>query len=192
MNGSQDIARKWGIDKPHVTFMQYNQIEGTNTNAVAVRSVLNGKNTGRLYVLLWRDGLDKLKRGLSAFDYTCDHLQIVSRYERIALHHSVMRSWNFEDDIDMRFSNGVTAVLYAIQSGAKTVIISGINPNSTGHAYNDANLPRSHVDRDRDILMKIHENGFPLFTADPTVAKTLGLPLWTREAADCLNVTGTK
>ena len=73
-------------------------------------------------------------------------------------------------------------VFYAIISGAKAVIISGINPDSSGHVYNDANLKRLHAGTDKQILQALIDRGYPIYTADLDVAKTSGVPLWTEEA----------
>jgi hypothetical protein len=86
---------------------------------------------------------------------------------------------NFELSQDTKFSNGIAAVLYAVSNGAGDIILSGINPNSSGHSYSSANLRRRHVSVDRDILLNLRERGFRIFTADPIVAEEMGLPLWT-------------
>lgn len=179
INGSQSVTKDWGIAAPDVTLVQFNQIEGTNTNAVEVRRVLSGERTGTLYVLLWRkDDRPRLEAGLKGFNYQYDTLTIVDRYERMALLDRVVRSKSLELDADSKCSNGVNAVLFALYNGAAAVIMTGINPNSGGHAYNQVNLSRQHVRMDREILLKLLEQGFPLFTTDPAVSETLGLPLW--------------
>jgi hypothetical protein len=179
VNGSQAATKSWGIAAPDVTLMQFNQIEGTNTNAVAVRQVLNGERTGRLYVLLWRkNDRPRLEQGLNAFNYGYDHLTIVDKYERMALLDKVAGLKSLELDADSKCSNGINAVLFALYNGATAVIITGINPNSGGHAYNQENLQRLHVQMDAKILQNLVARGCPIFTADPAVAQSFGLPLW--------------
>jgi hypothetical protein len=179
VNGSQRVTKAWGLGAPHVTFMQYNQIEGTNTNAVAVRRVLNGERTGLLYIIRWRHNLKRLTSGLAAFNYQFDQLKTLRRVDRMALFNTVTGQINLEANNDIKSSTGITAVLYAFNSGAKTVIISGIDPDSSGHVYNDANLKRQHTAADRDMLLALHKRGFGIYTADPNVARSSGLPLWT-------------
>ena len=178
VNGSQRVTRAWGLGAPDVTFLQYNQIEGENTNAVAVRRVLQGERTKLLYVVRWRHNVDRLKSGLAAFNYQFDQLKILRRTDRMALIGAVTGQINFETNNDIKSSTGITAVLYAFHSGAKTVIISGIDPDSSGHVYNDANLKRQHAASDRDMLLALHKRGFGLYTADPNVARSSGLPFW--------------
>jgi hypothetical protein len=179
INGSQAVTKAWGIEAPDVTFVQFNQIEGTNTNAVEVRRVLNGERTGTLFVLLWRkDDRERLEKGLRAFDYRFDTLTIVDRYERMALLDRVVGRKSFELDADSKCSNGINAVLFALYNGATAVIITGINPNSGGHAYNQVNLSRQHVRMDQEILVKLMQQGHPIFTTDASVSEAIGLPLW--------------
>jgi hypothetical protein len=178
VNGSQSVAKKWGIAKPDATFMQFNQVEGANDNAVAVRRVLNGEETGILHVIRWPFEEQRLRDGLAAFNYRYDQLRLTDQYQRMALHEAVMGKRHSELDNARKFSNGITAVLYALLSGAPAVIISGINPGSSGHVYNDLGLQRLHGDMDRSVLLTLHVRGARIFTADPEVATSTGLPLW--------------
>ncbi|MBZ9654685.1 membrane-anchored protein [Phyllobacterium lublinensis] len=184
VNGSQTVLDKWGIEVPDATFMQFNQVEGQTTNALHVRKVLNGKRTGLLYVVRWPKSLESLEKGLAAFNYAYDDVKMVNRLKRMAMYEAVMGGLNVEIDDDMKFSNGITAVFYAIVSGAKAVIISGINPDSSGHVYNDANLKRLHAGTDKQILQALIDRGYPIYTADPNVARASGVPLWKKEALD--------
>lgn len=179
INGSQSVAAKWGVDLPDVTFLQFNQVEGKGANAVAVRSVLAGRRTKRLCVMRWKHDRERLQRGLDAFDYGADEIVIAGRYARMALFHRVMGRTNFERDNAQKYSNGIAAVLYAIASGAPAVIISGIDPTSVGHVYNDLGLKRLHASTDMALLDELRLRGLPLYTADPHVAERTSLPLWT-------------
>ena len=181
VNGSQSILGTWGVDAPDATFMQFNQVEGQTTNALHVRKVLNGKRTGLLYVVRWSKSLALLQTGLAAFNYAYDDVKVVNRFKRMAMYEAVMGGLNVEIDDNMKFSNGITAIFYAILSGAKAIIITGINPDSSGHVYNDANLKRLHAGTDKQILQALIDRGYPLFTADVEVAYASGLPLWTED-----------
>ncbi|THK37015.1 membrane-anchored protein [Ensifer sp. MPMI2T] len=180
VNGSQSVISKWGVDAPDITMMMFNQVEGTTPNAVEVRRVLTGQRTGTLYVFLWRkDDRARLEEGLRAFDYKYDRLEIVDRYERMALLDRVANLRSLEMDADSKCSNGMNAVLFALYNGAPAVIITGINPSSTGHVYNSAGLTRLHVHMDKVLVSKLISEGRPIFTADPPVSEELGIPLWT-------------
>ena len=62
-------AGAWLTEKPDVTLMQYNQIEGLTTTACEVRRVLSGKRTGTLFVLHWQHDVPRLQQGLARFDF---------------------------------------------------------------------------------------------------------------------------
>jgi hypothetical protein len=180
INGSQARTAAWGVSTPDVTLVQFNQIEGTTTNAVHVRRVLTGQKTGRLYVLLWRkEQRQRLIDGLKAFDYQYAELEIVDKYERMALLDKVVGLKSCELNADSKCSNGVNAVLFALYNGATAVIITGINPASGGHSYNQENLARQHVQMDKQVLQTLLRQGYPLYTTDPAVSDSVGIPLWT-------------
>ncbi|WFU86285.1 membrane-anchored protein [Rhizobium sp. CC1099] len=178
VNGSQAVTKNWGIERPDITFMQFNQIRGQNTNAVEVRRVLRGQSTKALYVFLWPEGEEALKAGLSAFHYQYESLTLVNKYERMALLDKVCGLRTAEMDASEKCSNGVNAVLFAFCHGASEVIITGINPRSTGHAYNNENLGRLHQTMDEMVFSKLLRDGWPLYTADPQVSSAIGIPLW--------------
>ncbi|HUH50371.1 MAG TPA: membrane-anchored protein [Mycoplana sp.] len=182
INGSQMVTAKWGIEKPDVTFMMFNQVRGDNTNALEVRRVLKGQSTGVLYVLLWRDGLPSLQEGLQAFDYQHDDLRLIDRYQRMALLDCMCGLKSDELDREDKCSNGIYAALFALYNGAPAVILTGISPQASGHVYNQENLPRFHKDMDQKALQALIDRRYPLFTADPDVAESSGIPLWNGES----------
>ncbi|MBX4994118.1 hypothetical protein ABID08_003603 [Rhizobium binae] len=181
VNASQIAVHAWGIDSPDVTLMGFNELQGGNTAAVETRRVLTGHRTGALYVLTWRRGQKRqgrVENNLDAFNYSYRNLHLVGRYQRIALMHKTTGLVNLELEAETKCSNGMIAVLFALYNGASAVIITGINPHSNGHLYNSANLTRKHTRFDRDILMRLLRQGYPIYTADPHVSEEVGLPLW--------------
>lgn len=178
INGSQVVSRQWGREKPDVTFMTSNQLQGQNTNAISVRGAVGGCSTRLLIMTLWSRPLDELKLALQKLEYSYDELKILTRMERMALHHAALGKLNLELTSDDRFSNGITGVLFALASGAPAVITSGINPLSSGHVYNDANLQRRHSGTDAKTLRSLVERGYPVYTADSEVGHRIGIPIW--------------
>ena len=179
VNGSQFVTSEWGIPDPDITMMMFNQVEGTTRNAMEVRRVLSSRRTGSLYVFLWRKrDRQRLERGLRAFDYGYEDLHIVDRYERMALLDKVAGQHSLELDADSKVSTGVNAVLFALYHKAPAVVITGINPMSAGHAYNDAGLGRLHQQVDHSILQRLQAQGAPIYTSDPMVAENTGIRYW--------------
>lgn len=178
VNASQMAARDWLTERPDITLMQFNQIEGTNPSAHEVRRVLKGQSTGLLCMLHWRHDIARLDRGLAAIGYGYDTLRLISRYERIQLMREATGRLNLELDIDTKWSNGIVAAALALQSGASRAILTGINPHSTGHAYSGLGLTRLHAQADLQALRMFIDRGNAIYTADPSVAASTGLPLW--------------
>lgn len=182
INASQAAASAWLTQTPDVTLMQYNQIEGQSPTALEVRRVLRGKRTGTLFVLHWQHGVARLEQGLARFEYGFEQLRLMSRYERIALTHKCIGKLNLELEAASKWSNGIVGTALALHSGARRVILTGINPMSSGHAYNDMALPRLHASTDLQALHALQALGYPIFTADPDVAKATGIKLWEGQA----------
>ncbi|GAA4326390.1 hypothetical protein GCM10023144_09820 [Pigmentiphaga soli] len=185
INGSQWVASQWGVEVPDITMLMFHQVEGTTYNAREVRRVLSGRRTKALFLLLWRKkDRARLERLLAGFNYGYDYLYIVDRYERMALLDRMTGMRSLELDAESKCSNGVNAVLFALYHGAPAVIITGIDPNSSGHVYNNAGEGRLHVQMDTIILQRLLAAGRPIFTADPAVAAATGIPAWTEELAN--------
>ena len=178
INASQAAAGAWLTEKPDVTLMQYNQLEGLTTTACEVRRVLSGKRTGTLFVLHWQHDVPRLQQGLARFDFGFDQLRLMSRYERIALMHKCTGKLNLELEAASKWSNGIVGVALALQSGAARVILTGINPMSQGHAYNELQRPRLHASTDLEALRLFRNSGLPIFTADASVSSATGIELW--------------
>ncbi len=178
INGSQFHLDAWGVGDPSVTFIQRNQIEGKGDNAVAVRRVLRGRRTGLLHILRWKHNRSRLIQGLTNMQYDYNDLRLLSRNDIMALHEAIFGHPHLEIEAEKKFSNGITAMLYAFNSGAQKVIMSGINPASAGHAYNDLNLKRQHASVDVEVIQSLVKQGRSVFTADPDVSDALGIPHW--------------
>ncbi len=178
INASQMAAQGWLPQPPDATLMQFNQIEGQNAAAVEVRKVLQNQKTGLLCILNWRHDLQRLQKGIDAFDYRYDELMLMSRHERIALMHRMTGRLNLEMEGEAKWSNGVVGAALAIKSGAANVILTGIDPLSKGHKYNSLNLSRMHKETDLEALHTFSEQRLPIFTVDPHVAQSTNLALW--------------
>lgn len=185
VNGSQTVTARWGMGTPDATFLYVNQLEATKPNALAVRAILTGQETDLLWIVRAHRTMEELRCNIAAFNYRCRDLRTMTRHQRMALYEAVMGVPNFEMHLEEKFSTGITAVLYALHNGAPAVIITGIDPGSHGHVYNKLNIDRMHISSDRSALLALSALGFPLYTSDPHVADSLGLPLWTGQVGRC-------
>lgn len=178
INGSQGIAREWGIEEPDVTAMMYGHLDGQSPNSPAVRALVAGHRTGHLMIM----GLDapapSAAEQLRGMDYGYGSMQHVTRLQRSKFRRRFMRTRYYDRVKSERVSNGIFLVEYALACGAAPVVITGIAPNTTGHAYNELGLPRRHADADAKALQHMVGRGDPVFTADPGVAEAFAIPLW--------------
>ncbi|UCI10737.1 membrane-anchored protein [Mesorhizobium sp. B1-1-8] len=185
VNGSQTVTARWGMGTPDATFLYVNQLDGAKPNALAVRAVLTGQETDLLWIVRAHRTIEELRRNIAAFNYRCRDLRKITRHQRMALYEAVTGVANFEMHLEEKFSTGITAVLYALHNCAPAVIITGIDPGSHGHVYNELNIDRMHISSDRATLLALSALGFPLYTSDPHVADSLGLPLWKGQIGRC-------
>jgi hypothetical protein len=109
VNASQQSMQGWDASVPYATIIMFNQIEGTNTNAVEVRRVLAGERTHDLYLMLWRYGRPRLEAGLKAMRCSYASLTMIDRFRRVALVRAVTGELNFELDASTKYSNGIIA-----------------------------------------------------------------------------------
>jgi hypothetical protein len=102
------------------------------------------------------------------------------RYERLIFLSPEQRAAVIRDVLgekDIKPSNGVFLAALALYLGSPRVVVSGFSFTTAGHAYNDLNLPRNHVNADATALTAAVTRGLPIFTNDPVFAKESGLPL---------------
>lgn len=55
--------------------------------------------------------------------------------------------------------------------------MSGFSLTRGGHAYNELNMRRGHLDGDAAALRRFVELGLPIFTNDERFSRESGLPL---------------
>jgi hypothetical protein len=181
INGSQGIAENWGIDVPDVTVMMCGHLLGDSPNSPSVRRLVAGRRTRKLMIV----GIDVPARDaprlLAEMHYDCDDFEIIERSQRSKFLRSAMKARYHELIKEEKVSNGIFLAFYALMCGAGPVVITGIAPNSTGHAYNDLGLRRKHVDADARALRLMCKQSPNVFTADEAVAKAFDIPLWTAE-----------
>jgi hypothetical protein len=178
VNGAQFHLQQWGLGQPDITFLTWSQLASQSEKTTEVRRILAGHRTGALYVVRWRRSRRKLKAALRAIPYGYDDLQMLGRLRRMALYEQVTGDYNPENSIDTRYSNGITGVLFAFFNGAREVIISGIDPGSSGHVHGTADRARQHVEIDAAVMAELLRSGRQLYTSDPGVAERVGIPLW--------------
>ena len=178
VNASQAILERLGLPAtPMLSLMNRSVLKSTIRSGIAAREVLRGLSTENLVVVshevtrkqrliialrLW--GLRYRYRSLTVLDMS---------------HRSRIMQELLGDAYDERMppSNGIFLALLALHLGASRILMSGFSLSKTGHAYNELNLARGHLDGDTAALRRIVVLGLPIFTNDERFAGESGLPL---------------
>lgn len=173
VNASQVTAAGWGVERPDVTLFG-TTVLGLRPSNRAAQLVLAGRGTGCLVRM--SDGSTTVIHDFNLWRmrYKADRvasLDVAARRRLLA--HLV------GEEIAQRYkpSNGVYLVALALALGATDVVMAGISLTVAGHAYNNANHPRHHVDADRAVLQALVASGLSISTTSADFAAESGLPL---------------
>lgn len=171
VNASQVVAEGWGFDSPTLTLFGTTVLGMRPSNRAAQR-VLRGRRTGCL--LTMEDGSNRLVHefNLWRMGYRYERRAGLDRQSRLAMLSSMVG----EDLARLKPSNGIVLALLALFLGAPRVVMAGFSLGQTGHAYNQANHPRNHVDADREVLRGIVARHLPIATTSADLAAQAGLP----------------
>ena len=178
VNGSQAVLGRLGLpETPVMTLMNRSVVKSSLNSSVAARKVLRGLATDNLVVLNNKDS--PRHRLLTAvrlwwLGYRYRSLTLLSTRYREQIMAGVLGD---AYDQSTPPSNGIFLALLALHLGASRVLMSGFSLSKTGHAYNDLNLRRRHLDGDTAALRRIVELGLPILTNDERFSRESGLPL---------------
>lgn len=174
VNGSQVVGEGLGLGVPDLTLMGAAVMKDKPVNLEA-QHVLSGRHTKLLISPIGRRRYSAARWRLMRIDYTYDAVFRISTRDKIDIVNSVLG-----DTIQHKHkpSNGVILALACLHWGASSVVMTGFSLTKHGHAYNDAERPREHIDEDRIVLAKAVSNGAPLFTTSQDFAAESGLPIF--------------
>ncbi|MEF2553830.1 hypothetical protein VQ042_21205 [Aurantimonas sp. A2-1-M11] len=78
---------------------------------------------------------------------------------------------------EIRPSNGVALIAYAIAVGIPQIIVAGISLDSDGYAYDRSVRTRRHLAEDRAALAVVAERYPQVTTTEPGLSRATGMPL---------------
>lgn len=84
---------------------------------------------------------------------------------------------------EIRPSNGVALIAYAIAVGIPQIIVAGISLDSDGYAYDRSARTRRHLAEDRAALTVVAERYPQVATTEPGLSRATGIPLLASVAA---------
>lgn len=178
VNAAQVVGTQLGLNDPDIAVIT-GTLMGELPANVAAKAQLRDKATGTiLYIdrlVIWKVG----RKLLEQMNYRFDEALVMTHEARNHIMQQVIgENLGMGRDASERVSNGIFAILLAIHLGYPQIVIAGINPGSSGHAYDSNNAPREHSDPDAHALQLIARQHRNVYAAAPELAAKFGLPLW--------------
>jgi hypothetical protein len=166
INASGRIAEQLDLGTPAITIMASGFLTAANDISVEARQLVSGLRTETLIIrFAGSDPFKRLRRALSvrlrlmSMDYRFERLVFISP----AVWRPILSS--FREMLDSQgsgntenVSTGVFGCVMALDLDALTLAVSGIDPASSGHAYNNLDRTRHHVFADEWMLKLLEEN----------------------------------
>ncbi len=173
VNASQVTAEGWGMPRPDMTLFG-TTVLGLRPSNRAAQQVLNRRGTGCLVRMTDGSATFIHDFNLWRMRYVADRVVPLDIPTRRGLIANLVG-----DAIAQRFkpSNGVYLTALALALGATDVVMAGFSLTVAGHAYNNENHPRHHVDADREVLLALVAAGLAISTTSPDFAASSGLRL---------------
>ncbi|HDZ75255.1 MAG TPA: hypothetical protein ENH55_21305 [Aurantimonas coralicida] len=79
--------------------------------------------------------------------------------------------------VEIRPSNGIALIAYALAVGIPQIIVAGISLQSDGYAYDRSARVRRHLEEDRAALAVVAARHPEVVTTEPGLSRATGLPL---------------
>jgi len=178
VNGSQAVLERLGLPAtPLMSLMNRSVLKSSIASGSAAREVLRGLSTDNLVVMSHevthkQRMLIALRLGLLRYRYRS--LTVLDMSQRSQIMAGLLGDAYDEHDPP---SNGIFLALLALHLGASRILMSGFSLSKAGHAYNNLNLRRRHLDGDAAALRRIVASRLPVFTNDECFSRESGLPL---------------
>lgn len=179
VNASQIVGEDLGLPAPDVAVLRHGLLVGIDSQDHYKRKLLAGRRAKHLIVPIWPRPLTPLAEGGKRFNYSYETLTALSKWQLAHIiwrlcgaYVATSRGWQ------RRISTGAFAIFVARYLGASPIVLSGFSFSTSGHAYDDRNARRHHVDADAALIRLALRSGVPLFAADPDFARESGVPIW--------------
>ena len=174
VNGSQSIGEQWGL-VPEITIMGA-ALAGNGLPSREAQRVITGKATDFCICIGEREDIFQFRAKFRELSYTPRILSMMPKTRREQITEQVLGAEALKAG---KPSNGVFLALLALHRGATFALMSGFSLTRGGHKYNALDLPREHIDADRQLLDMAVKQQLPLFTNDPQFASESRVPLYT-------------
>jgi hypothetical protein len=173
VNASGRIAKDLGLGTPDITVFAAGAITRNSASNIEMRAAISELETEVLVVrLLNREFLKQftrriaIRRRLRRFDYRYNQLVFVAPAEwEPVLASLVGPQQQTQTGNNHNVSTGIFCCALALLSEARRVVVAGIDPSSTGHAYSSSNQPRNHVSADQRAIAILRREKYVEFHA---------------------------
>jgi hypothetical protein len=179
VNASQTTAAALGCHIPDLTLFGAAVMKGKPVNLEA-QEALRGLRTKTAIGFEGRRHYSATRFKLAAIGYSYDSFYFMPPAMRLRI---ISDAIGEEVQHKAKPSNGVFLALLCLRMGSTAAVMTGFSLTKAGHAYNEKERARRHVDEDRIVLMKAIARGAPIFTADPAFSRESGVPLDQNAAA---------
>ncbi|TNM65191.1 hypothetical protein [Aliirhizobium smilacinae] len=173
INASQAALKDQTI-VPDFTLFGTSTLRNKPTNR-DTKDVLRGRRTKTLILFDREKFIDNQRYKLFRLGFCYDRVIFLSTAERLAW---IRDATGVEvKDNTQKPSNGVAAAFLCVSAGVKRVVMTGFSLTKDGHAYNDKNRERAHVQGDRAALRMAILRRHPIFTNQAEFSEESGVPL---------------
>lgn len=163
MNASGLAVKRGNLPHPDITIFSVSGLLRSASNYVEIRKNIKGLYSENVlirmlsgsflkhWLKMWRS-----KRVLRSLDYSYHNINCLGPAEWRAILLDVLGTEHMY--LSKNISTGVFCVILALYLNSGKVVVSGINPDSTGHSYSSSNIWRQHSDSDKDTLLFLENN----------------------------------
>jgi len=163
VNASGAVAKKHSLEVPGLAVFAISALIKSESKFAEVRKYTSGLEANTVLLRMLGGGTIKrflrVRRAATVLDrsgYRCQHITGLYPEDWRVVITQVMGDEH--QKIARNISTGVFCVLLAIYSGAKRVVVSGIDPESIGHSYSKSNGLREHSNADIRTLSYVMDN----------------------------------
>lgn len=168
INASQ--AAIAGDITPDFTLVGTSTLRNKPANREA-KAALRGRKTRTLILFDRGKLIDNQRLKLLGLGYSYDRVVFVSTTDRLGWIRGATGA-----DLGDKPSNGIAAAFLCASLGAKRILMTGFSLTKEGHAYNEKNRERAHVQGDRMALHMALMRGMPILTNQSDFAGEAGVP----------------
>jgi hypothetical protein len=186
INASGRIALELGLGTPCVTILAASVFTEESKTSIEARAALAGLQTDVAIVRLVNRGvvsrvlrMARIQWRIHHLEYRYGRLHFLSPFHWQPIARPILEPLEIapDNETSTNISTGIFACILATWLGASKVVVGGIDPSSTGHAYSTSNHPRKHIFADtRAARILQEEHGVEFLSGQELTQDKMALP----------------